>query len=122
MADVRGGIGPFLSVYLLATRHWDAASIGVVMSVMGAATVLAQSPAGVLIDRTRRKRLLVVFASLIIGLCCIATTRLANGIALGAVQAVTGVAEAFFAPAIAAISLGLVGHRYLSFRIGRTRP
>jgi hypothetical protein len=31
LADVRGGLGPYLAVYLLVEREWDEASIGVVM-------------------------------------------------------------------------------------------
>jgi len=34
LADVRGGVGPFLVIYLLAVLHWNPAKIGVVMSVM----------------------------------------------------------------------------------------
>ena len=51
LADVRGGIGPFLAMYLLAARHWDAASIGVVMSVMSIATVARRLPPGPLSTR-----------------------------------------------------------------------
>jgi len=46
LADVRGGLGPYLAVYLLAERDWDAASIGIVMSIATAAEILAQTPAG----------------------------------------------------------------------------
>jgi hypothetical protein len=31
LANVKDGLGPFLAVYLLASRHWDAGRIGVVM-------------------------------------------------------------------------------------------
>ncbi len=119
LADVRGGIGPFLAMYLLAARHWDAASIGVVMSVMSIATVAAQTPAGAIIDTTRLKRLVIVLATLCAGMGCIATTRVVNGFALASVQAVIGAAGAFLAPALAAISLGLVGYRRLAARVGR---
>src|ERR1700730_8413673 len=37
LADVRDGLGPYLSVYLLLTHHWDQASIGFVMAVGGIA-------------------------------------------------------------------------------------
>ncbi len=119
LADVRGGIGPFLAMYLLAARHWDAASIGIVMSVMSIATVAAQTPAGAFIDTTRLKRLVIVLAALCVGMGCIATTRVVNDFALASVQVVIGAAEAFFPPALAAISLGLVGYRRLAIRIGR---
>src|SRR5690242_16222855 len=58
LADVRDGVGPYLAIYLLATHQWDPASIGIAMSAMGIATVIAQTPAGWLIDTLKQKRLL----------------------------------------------------------------
>jgi hypothetical protein len=46
LADVRDALGPYLAVYLLTERQWDAASIGVVMSIATVAGILAQTPAG----------------------------------------------------------------------------
>ena len=60
LADVRDGVGPYLAIYLLATHHWDPASIGVAMSAMGFATVVAQIPCGALIDALKQKRLLIM--------------------------------------------------------------
>ncbi len=45
-ADTQTGVGPFLAVYLLATRHWDPGKIGIAMFAQGIAVVLAQTPAG----------------------------------------------------------------------------
>ena len=52
LADVRDGLGPYLAIYLLTVHNWDQASIGVVMSIAGVARILAQTPAGALVDRT----------------------------------------------------------------------
>ena len=41
LADVRDGLGPYLSIYLLVTHHWDQASIGLVMAIGGVAAVVA---------------------------------------------------------------------------------
>ncbi|MBV9227202.1 MAG: MFS transporter, partial [Acidobacteriaceae bacterium] len=46
MADVNTGIGPFLAIYLTASRHWNPASVGVVISAQSIASVAAQGPAG----------------------------------------------------------------------------
>ncbi|AOS91518.1 hypothetical protein AN931_07615 [Mycobacterium intracellulare subsp. chimaera] len=35
LADVRDGLGPYPSIYLLLTHHWDQGSIGFVMAVGG---------------------------------------------------------------------------------------
>ena len=60
LADVRDGLGPYLSIYLLTEQKWDQASIGVVMSVAALAGIIAQTPAGALIDRSTAKRALMV--------------------------------------------------------------
>ena len=44
LADVRDGLGPYLAIYLLTVQHWDAASIGVAMSIGGIAGLMAQTP------------------------------------------------------------------------------
>jgi len=47
LADVRAGVGPFLAVYLLGSLHWNPADIGIGMSMMGIAGLLAQTPFGI---------------------------------------------------------------------------
>ena len=53
LADVRDGLGPYLAIYLLAVHKWEPASIGLVMTVAGLAALLAQTPAGALMDRVK---------------------------------------------------------------------
>jgi len=43
LADVRDALGPYLAVYLLTERNWDAANIGIVMSIATIAGILAQT-------------------------------------------------------------------------------
>ncbi len=45
MADVQGGLGPFLGIYL-QEQHWSPAQIGVVMSVGGLTGMAATAPLG----------------------------------------------------------------------------
>ena len=49
LADVKGGLGPFLAIFLMSSQHWDAGRIGVVLTIAGVATVLARGPGGALI-------------------------------------------------------------------------
>src|SRR5580692_6934184 len=56
MADVNTGIGPFLAIYLTATRHWNPASVGMVVAAQAVAGVAAQVPAGWLVDNSTRKK------------------------------------------------------------------
>jgi len=64
LADVRDGLGPYLAVYLLTEQHWDEARIGVVMSIAALAGIVAQTPAGALVDATQQKRLLMIGAAI----------------------------------------------------------
>ncbi len=119
LADVRGGVGPFLVTYLLAVLHWNPAHIGVAMSVMGIANLLADTPCGALVDSVKKKRLLIVAAALLMGASCIFITIFPNFYCISAAQTVMGVVSALFAPAVAAITLGIVGQQTFAIRIGR---
>src|SRR6266436_7753024 len=78
LADVRGGLGPYLAVYLLTERNWDEASIGVVMSIATAAGILVQTPAGALVDTTRAKRIIIAAAALLVTAASLALPWLAG--------------------------------------------
>jgi MFS family permease len=119
LADVRAGVGPFLATYLLASLHWNPAQIGVVMSLMGIASLLAETPCGALVDAVKEKRLLIVAAALAVGVSCVCMTIFPNFYVISAAQILNGVASAIFPPAIAAITLGIVAQDGFATRIGR---
>ncbi|WP_428341440.1 MFS transporter [Mycobacterium sp.] len=119
LADVRDGLGPYLSIYLLLTHHWDQASIGFVMGIGGIAAIAAQTPVGALVDRTSAKRALIVAGALTVTVGTLALPLLPQFAAISVLQALTGIAGSVFAPALAAITLGVVGARRFSRRIGR---
>src|SRR5215207_6859878 len=50
LADVRGGLGPYVSVFLLTQAHWDQATIGAVLTVTGIVGITLHTPVGALID------------------------------------------------------------------------
>jgi MFS family permease len=119
MADVTTGIGPFLAIYLTATRHWNPASVGIVVAAQSISSVLAQGPAGWLVDWSQRKKWLIIGAAVVIALGCFAIVASSTTVTEILTQVLLGVAAALFPPAIAAISLGIVGKRGLPRRIGR---
>jgi len=119
MADVQGGVGPYLSVFLAGTLHWQAGPIGLAMAASSVAAGLCQVPAGLLVDATRFKRLLIVAAAFLIGLGCLLIVVLRGFWPILAAQGLLGAASAVIPPAIAAISLGLVGRRMMPARIAR---
>jgi MFS family permease len=119
LADVRDGLGPYLSIYLLLTHHWDQASIGFVMGVGGIAAIIAQTPVGAFVDRTTAKRALVIAGAVTVTAGALAMPLFPRFFAISILQAATGVAGSVFTPALAAITLGLVGTKSFARRIGR---
>jgi MFS family permease len=119
LADVKGGVGPFLAIYLQASRHWNSASIGMALAATAVTGVIAETPAGALVDRLRQKRELVAVAALLIAVACLATVWFWSTAGVMAAQGLVGLVGAVFQPALAGISLGLVGYERLDRRIGR---
>ncbi len=120
MADVQGGLGPFLGVFLQA-RHWTPAEIGAVMTVGGIAGMAVTTPVGALVDRTSWKRALVVVSALVITAASIATLARPNIIVVDAAQVATGIAGAAAGATIAAITLGLVRQHGFAHQLGRNQ-
>jgi len=123
LADVRDGLGPYLAIYLLAVRGpergWNEATVGLVLTIAGIVGLLAQTPAGGLIDRSRNKPRIVMIAALLVTLSSISLPVVSGYAAVTITQSVAAVAGAVFAPAISAITLGLVGSRLFAKRVGR---
>jgi len=119
VADVRAGVGPYLAIYLRASRHWDPEQIGLAMSAMDLASVLGQTPAGGLTDRARDKRLLVVAAAVGVAAGSLLVVHSQHVPPVIAAQALIGAMAALFPTAIAAITLGLVGPVRLPRQVGR---
>ena len=123
LADVRDGLGPYLAIYLLAVRGpdrgWNEATVGVVLTVAGIVGLLAQTPAGGLIDRSRNKPRIVMIAALLVTLSSISLPIVSGYAAVTITQSIAAMAGAVFAPAISAITLGLVGPKLFAKRVGR---
>jgi MFS family permease len=119
LADVRDGLGPYLAIYLLTVQHWDEARIGVVMSIATAAGILAQTPAGALVDVTKSKRMMVAAAAIVVTVASLVLPWLPEFFPVAMFQSAAHAAGAVFAPALAAVTLGIVGHHAFTWRIGR---
>jgi MFS family permease len=123
LADVRDGLGPYLAIYLVAVRGpthgWNEATAGLVMTIAGIAGLLATTPAGALIDRVHAKRAVLVTAAVLVTLASVSLPFVGGFAAVTATQSLAAVAAAVFAPGIAAVSLGIVGPRAFTRRVGR---
>jgi len=121
LADIQGGVGPFLVIFLTASLHWSPTRVGLVMTAAGIVGVFAQTPAGAIIDRIRQKRMLVALAAALLAISSIAIVLFPTFPVVVCSQAFTAIVGAFFGPTIAAISLGLVGRKNMERRIGRNQ-
>lgn len=118
VADVQTGFGPFVAVYL-TTHKWTQVQIGFALTVGTVVALISQVPAGALVDASRNKRAAasgalvgVIIAALLLAL---QPTQLPVLLA----QALHAFASCVLTPAIAAISLHIVGHSGLGERLGR---
>ncbi len=123
LADVRDGLGPYLAIYLLAVRGpangWNEATVGVTLTVAAIVGLLSQAPAGALIDRVRNKPMVVIVAALLVTVSSVSLPFVSGAVLVTATQAIAAAAGAAFAPAITAITLGLVGPKLFAARVGR---
>jgi MFS family permease len=123
LADVRDGLGPYLAIYLLAVRGpshgWNEATVGLVLTIAGIVGLVAQTPAGSLIDRSRNKPRIVMAAALLVTLSSVSLPLVSGFTVVTITQSIAAVAGAIFAPAISAITLGLVGSKMFAKRVGR---
>jgi MFS family permease len=121
LADAQTGVGPFVAIHLASARHWDDQRVGMALSVAAIAGVLAQLPAGALVDWTRCKRALigVGVAALVVSALLFAFS--AGFKAVVVAQVLLGGCGSLFVPSLNAITLGLVGPRLLDRRVGRNQ-
>ena len=123
LADVRDGLGPYLAIYLIAVRGpdqgWNEATTGLVMTIAGILGLVAQTPAGALIDATNHKRAVVIGGAVAVTASCLILPFISNFYLVTATQSIAGVAGTIFPPALAAITLGVVGPKMFAKRIGR---
>jgi MFS family permease len=119
IADVRDGLGPYLAIYLLTEQKWDEAHIGLLMSIAAIAGIVAQTPAGALVDGTRAKRSVIVAAALTVSGASLLLPAFPSFWPAAISQGIANAAGVIFSPALAAVSLGVVGHPRFTARIGR---
>jgi len=119
VADVAGGIGPYIAVFLINLKHWDPFHIGVILSLTSVSSLIAQTPAGIIIDNIKSKRALLSTA---IGIITTATIFIAfypTFWAVAIAQVIIGISATLIGPCINAITLGIVGQNKFTHQIGQ---
>ena len=118
LADVQTGFGPFIAVYL-TTQKWTQVEIGFVLSIGGVIGLLGQMPGGAIVDAARSERVVAGFAVAAIGIAALAYAVWPIFPVVAAAAILHALASCVLGPAIAAISLGLVGPLAIGERLGR---
>ena len=118
LADVQTGFGPFIAVYL-TTEKWTQAQIGLVLSIGGVVGLIGQMPGGAIVDAARSERLVAGLAVATIGMAALAYAALPIFPVVVTAATLHAAASCVLGPAIAAISLGLVGPLRIGERLGR---
>ena len=118
VADVQTGFGPFVAVYL-TTQKWTQVEIGFALTLGTVVALISQLPAGALVDAAHNKR--AAASGALIGIISAALLLAIRPTVLPvmAAQVLHAFASCILTPAIAAISLHLVGHAALGERLGR---
>jgi MFS family permease len=118
LADVQTGFGPFIAVYL-TTEKWTQAQIGLVLSIGSVIGLIGQMPGGAIVDAARSERLVAGLAISAIGCAALAYAAMPIFPVVAAAATLHAAASCVLGPAIAAISLGLVGPLAIGERLGR---
>ena len=118
VANVQTGFGPFIAVYLTENR-WTTAEIGFALTIGTICSLVSQMPAGAVVDAIKDKRWAVWFGVAAVSgtalLYALSTTK----VSVYSAEVLHGVASSVIGPAIAAVSLALVGRAAFSERAGR---
>jgi MFS family permease len=118
VADIQTGFGPFVAAYL-AEQKWTGLDIGLVLTVAGVVALAGQTPGGALVDAARSERFVAGLSVAAIAMSALAYAISPIFLVVSAAAVLHAAASCVLGPAIAAISLGLVGHDALAERLGR---
>jgi predicted MFS family arabinose efflux permease len=117
---MRHSTGPIEST-TLAGYGWNEQRVGIALTVGGIAGILAQTPAGALVDRLRSKRALITAGIVALAAGALLVALVPTFWSVMSAQVLIGGTSSIFGPAICAISLGIVGHPLFDRRQGRNQ-
>ncbi len=103
----------------LVTEKWTETDIGLILSIGSLATLVSQIPCGALIDAVRSERTVAGVAIVAIAVSALTIAAWPLFLAVALARVVQAVGSALLGPAVAALSLGLVGPVQLASRLAR---
>ncbi len=120
-AEAVGVVLPILNTFL-KEAHWRYDEIGVATALLGLGTLLFQTPAGVLVDRIKSRRMLFFVASIAVGICFgIIPFVPRTALWIDSLLFLSGVAQSIFIPVLGALALALVGYKALNRTLGENQ-
>ncbi len=118
VANLQTGFGPFLAVYFTQAK-WTQSDIGFALTVGSLVSLLGQVPGGAFVDAVRSRRFAAGLSVIGISLSAFALAMWPSFLIVLLAMAAHSAASCILTPAIAAISIGLVGHKRAGERLGR---
>ncbi|MFG5121427.1 MFS transporter [Methylorubrum sp. POS3] len=118
IANLQTGFGPFLAVYF-TQQKWTQSDIGLALTVGSLVSLLGQMPGGAFVDASRSKRFAAAFSAFWVGASAVMLAAFPTYLIVMLAMAIHSAASCVLTPAIAAISIGLVGHARAGARLGR---
>ena len=120
LAGALSGFGPYVAAFL-AEQKWTQQDIGYVLTAAGLAGLMSQLPGGALLDAIRSKRSAVALGAAMVAAGALIIAVWPSFPLVLTALVLQGITGGFLGLAIAAISLGLVGHAALAERLGRNQ-
>ncbi len=118
VADAQTGFGPYIASYL-AGQGWTSTDIGNALGIGTLSALFSQLPAGALVDRLHDKRRGAAAAWIAMAAGAVLFAVAPTKIVIYLAEVLHSFSTSMLAPAVAAISLALVGRKALGERLGR---
>lgn len=118
VANLQTGFGPFLAVYFSQAK-WTQSDIGFALTVGSLVGLLGQVPGGAFVDAASSKRFAAGVAVVSVAASALALAVWPSFLVVLLAMAAHSAASCILTPALAAISIGLVGHARAGERLGR---
>lgn len=119
--DIQGGLGPFLGTWLAETGGWSPARVGSVTTLVGVGALFLSGPAGALVDRVGRPRLLIAAACAAILAGTLLVMPAKSFLAVFAAQMLAAAGGVLLLPAVTELTLGIVGKDRFPKQQGRNQ-
>lgn len=116
-SDIRDGLAPFAAVFLLQEAGWRPGMIGIAMTANSISQFAVQTPVGAFIDGTVHKKAVCIACCVVVATMSLAMVYFPDFWAVVITRAIQGVGSAALPPAIAAMTLGVVGSAKFAHQI-----